>query len=76
MTAKDRLQDSLVMGFDKSYITEEGGVRVRCSQCEACVINGLAAHEHGCPNADTTWKDLDEDPEEEVDYDYDYDYDE
>ena len=25
--------------------------RVRCSQCEALVINGIATHERGCPNA-------------------------
>ena len=24
--------------------------RVRCSQCEALVINGIATHETGCPN--------------------------
>jgi len=25
-----------------------------CNQCEACMINGVYCHEHGCPNA---WKD-------------------
>ena len=25
--------------------------RIRCSQCAAVVINGIPAHERGCPNA-------------------------
>ena len=37
-------------GFDKSYVSSTGGVRVVCSQCEAKVINGVACHEHNCPN--------------------------
>jgi hypothetical protein len=38
-----------VEGFDKS--TREGNrVFVRCSQCEATVINNVACHENGCPN--------------------------
>ncbi len=38
-------------GFDQtSYSRETGYYRVRCSQCEALVINGVACHEHGCPN--------------------------
>lgn len=37
-------------GFDQ---TVRRGVyaRVSCSQCEALVINGVATHEPGCPNA-------------------------
>jgi len=39
-------------GFDLSeHIPFTRQYRVRCSQCEACVINGIACHEHGCPNA-------------------------
>lgn len=37
-------------GFDACSPTNQSGVRVRCSQCEALVINGVACHEHGCPN--------------------------
>jgi hypothetical protein len=37
-------------GFDQSVISGSG-VRVRCSQCEALVINGVATHETRCPNA-------------------------
>ena len=37
-------------GFDKSYVTEDKNVRVRCSQCQAMVINGVPVHERGCPN--------------------------
>lgn len=44
-------------GFDRSYIIYNlfghRGRRawhVECSQCQAFVINGCAAHEYGCPN--------------------------
>jgi hypothetical protein len=37
-------------GFDQSVISGRA-VCVRCSQCEALVINGVATHETGCPNA-------------------------
>lgn len=38
------------LGFDDSYKSREGGVRVRCSQCDALVINRTPTHERGCPN--------------------------
>ena len=38
-------------GFDQSYRVSKGLYRPKCSQCEALVINGLACHETGCPNA-------------------------
>lgn len=41
-------------GFDQSRgFRQYGqyGVRVRCSQCAALFINGMACHETGCPNA-------------------------
>jgi hypothetical protein len=38
-------------GFDRTrYNRSEGTYSVRCSQCDAKVINGIACHEHGCPN--------------------------
>ena len=37
-------------GFDASIEVSGGSIRVRCSQCEAMVINGVACHERGCPN--------------------------
>ena len=38
-------------GFDLSTYDRSSGVyRVRCSRCEAAVINGMACHESGCPN--------------------------
>lgn len=43
----NRLHD---LGFDESYIIRGGMIRVKCSQCQAATINGIAAHEHGCPN--------------------------
>lgn len=44
------LAELLERGFDQSTPSTAGGVRVRCSQCEALVINGVACHERGCPN--------------------------
>lgn len=45
-----KLLDSLFrQGFDRSRKSGKGA-RVRCSQCEALVINGVACHERGCPN--------------------------
>ena len=38
-------------GFDQSYnIPFTKSYKVKCSQCEACAINGVACHETGCPN--------------------------
>ncbi len=40
------------LGFDTSRESDEhSGFQVRCSQCQALVINGVPTHEHGCPNA-------------------------
>lgn len=48
MSKVQQLRDA---GFDRSYaIPFEHSWKVRCSQCEALVINGLACHETGCPN--------------------------
>ena len=42
-------------GFDRtSYDRSTGRYHVGCSQCEAVVINGVACHEHGCPNKHKT----------------------
>lgn len=38
-------------GFDLTAIAPGNYVRPRCSQCEVAVLNGVACHEHGCPNA-------------------------
>lgn len=38
-------------GFDQSeHVPFTRNYRVRCSQCEALVINGVPCHETGCPN--------------------------
>jgi len=29
--------------------------RVHCDQCEMLSINGVACHEHGCPNMGAKW---------------------
>jgi hypothetical protein len=49
--AKDTLLNLRARGFDLSYhipFTRE--YKVKCSQCEAVAINGIACHEQGCPN--------------------------
>lgn len=42
-------------GFDGSHVYANDydghSVYVKCSQCQALVINGTATHEGGCPNA-------------------------
>jgi len=44
----DRLRAA---GFDRSYYSRgDRRFHVRCSQCEAAVINNVACHERGCPN--------------------------
>lgn len=49
---QNNLIESLIEhGFDESYAKEDGTVKVRCSQCQALVINGFSCHETGCPNA-------------------------
>jgi hypothetical protein len=55
---RETLYDQLLdQGFDASVAIERDdlgrfsrAVRVRCSQCEALVINGHATHEQGCHN--------------------------
>ena len=38
-------------GFDlASHVPFTREYRVRCSQCQACAINGMACHETGGPN--------------------------
>lgn len=46
------LADLRAEGFDQcSPIPHTKRIRIRCSQCEVVVINGIATHEQGCPNA-------------------------
>ena len=44
------LDDLQTRGFDRSVRDTCCRLTVRCSQCEALVINGVPAHELGCPN--------------------------
>ncbi len=50
---KRQLQGLAAHGFDQCRMTlnRPATIRVSCSQCEALVINGIACHETGCPNA-------------------------
>ena len=44
----NRLRDK---GFDLAeHVPFTKRYRIRCSQCQACAINGVACHETGCPN--------------------------
>ena len=39
------------LGFDLStHVPFTQQYRIRCSQCEALVINGVPTHEAGCPH--------------------------
>lgn len=44
------LDDALANGFDQSHI-DSAGVKIKCSQCAALVINGVGTHEAGCPRS-------------------------
>ncbi len=50
------LETAIELGFDNSReVPDEDDetiirVWIRCSQCEALCINGVACHEIGCPN--------------------------
>ena len=47
------LEQAIELGFDLSKSIDgekRGAFRIRCSQCEVLVINGLPCHETGCPN--------------------------
>ena len=51
MAKPSKLQRLIDRGFDRSeHIPFTSSWRIRCSQCEALVINGIPAHERGCPN--------------------------
>lgn len=51
LQTEERLQSLKDEGFDRSSTDANGAtIRVRCSQCEALVLNGVACHEIGCPN--------------------------
>lgn len=49
------VRDLRAQGFDRSCVqeTEDYAFRARvgCSRCQAAVIQGVACHEVGCPNA-------------------------
>lgn len=46
-----RLQSLRAKGFDESYnVPFTRQYVVKCSCCEAVVINGYPCHETGCPN--------------------------
>lgn len=49
---KATIQRLLLFGFDQSrHVPFTHSFRIDCSQCSALVINGVACHETGCPNA-------------------------
>lgn len=50
--AQTRAERLIELGFDLSeaVIDDPGTVRLKCSQCAAMRINGVAIHENRCPN--------------------------
>lgn len=45
------LDDILARGFDRSELDEDDNtISVKCSYCDALVINGVPCHERGCEN--------------------------
>lgn len=62
MSKRSKLQALRDAGFDLStHVLFTRYHRVRCSMCEALVINGTPCHENGCGNRPRN------DEEEEVD---------
>lgn len=55
-------------GFDQTKVGRSDNgtpyARVKCSQCEALVINGTACHEPGCLNARTPVDDTNDDDDD------------
>lgn len=57
-----RVQSLIDAGFDESEAARDDlgrfsrRVRVKCSQCQALVINGMACHETGCLNVVRYWE--------------------
>jgi hypothetical protein len=51
MSKPSKVQALIARGFDRStWSLADRAHHVRCSQCAALVINGVPAHERGCPN--------------------------
>lgn len=48
---QEDLERVKAQGFDQSVFDDFSRISVRCSQCDARVINSVPTHEHGCPNA-------------------------
>lgn len=47
-----RVMTLIADGFDRVWFDDnEQTIAVRCSQCVAAVIQGVACHETGCPNS-------------------------
>jgi hypothetical protein len=62
------LPDLIMQGFDLSRPNpSDNTIRVRCSQCEALVINGVPSHETGCPNRPDAEPDTGDDDEDFTD---------
>jgi hypothetical protein len=51
MRKPSRLSIIRSLGFDDSeHVPGTKRYRIRCSQCDAMVINGFPTHERTCPN--------------------------
>lgn len=55
-------------GFDRSgHVPGAKEWWVRCSSCEAAVVNGVACHETGCPNQVTARNEYENDDGNRID---------
>jgi hypothetical protein len=51
----DRLRYHVTGAIERGEKTAITSLRVKCTDCEALVINGLPCHETGCPAAKRPW---------------------
>jgi hypothetical protein len=59
MTTNQILDRLTSLGFDRLTVDDAHKITVRCSQCDATVINAVACHEHHCPNQTFTCRGCD-----------------
>jgi hypothetical protein len=48
--------ERLHMLYISGQFPVKGKPRIKCDQCDACMINGVFCHETGCPNSRKRWE--------------------
>lgn len=59
MTRQATVEILKAQGFDDTKL-EGGKIYLKCSQCSAIIINGVACHETGCYNSKRKSEDAEE----------------